>query len=371
MRGDAVGLFDELGDVIEIDEDEPLAKALSPLAKSPGACIVVTKCGRYAGIITDRSIERVTDDPSTIKISAVFEHAPVIESGAAVPAVCAAFFSGSYKALPVREGKRIVGTLGRAAVLRTLLESRLLTGTVSDYMSSPAVTVDAGVSIAGALERMHTSGTRRAVVMRDGKIAGLASAYALKIASLKPKDRAPLIRTKHSSEDASVSEFMVERDELATTQPGFTLAQAAQAMLERGVSSLVVESRGQPVGILSARDVFESVLSTAHVPVYLSGLGREERLMSFDLNAELSRELEKIARSLDVEYLSVHVKRYGHKYSMHARLKTRTGVTSVSNHGFDLIGVAHGLMDELKGLTLGKEKGRALAERNRPRRRGG
>jgi CBS domain-containing protein len=53
--------------------------------------------------------------------------------------------------------------------------------------------------------------------------------------------------------------------DIATVAPGDTLAEAADAMLQRGVAHLVVAEDGRPVGVLSTLDIARAVRSARQV----------------------------------------------------------------------------------------------------------
>jgi CBS domain-containing protein len=348
-----MGLFDRLSPAFILSPEETLSKALGELSRQEG-CVVVMKGFDYAGIVSDRLVEDFSSDPATTKLSAVAAKAPLIAYGSGIADVCAAFFDGPYNALPVERDGKIAGVISRVDVVRELAEQGALNGSVAEYMTSPAVQVPEGSTIAQARAKMMSSGVRRLVVTGDGKIRGLVSMYDLKVKALIPKERMPMLpREKHGDEDALISQLMVQGDEVATVPPGATLAEAARRMVSRKVSALVVAEDGAPVGIVSARDIFESIMHAEATPVYLSGLGREERMEADEIRSDVERKAEKISRSLGIDYVALHFKKYGHKHSIHARLKlSRGGVIVAHNHGFELRGTLHGLLDELEKIAL-------------------
>ncbi|VVC72280.1 Inosine-5'-monophosphate dehydrogenase [uncultured archaeon] len=343
--------------------DEPLSAALGVLAKCD-SCIIVTKGDAYVGIISDRSVEGITSDPRTMKLGVAAERAPVADFGTGLLPLAKLFLSGPYKSLPVRQGKKIVGVLKRGDLLLALAEAELLSGKVSDFMSSPPLKIDETAKISQALEKMREAGVRRLIVNSGGKLAGILSVYDIKVRTLAPKERLPFAKEKHSGEDAAVSSVMTRGEELVTGAPGDSLNEAARKMAEKKVSAIVVERNGEAVGILSARDVLESLATEEKVPVYLSGLDEAERMSLDTLKADVEGVVEKIARSVDVDYLALHFKKYKHKFSIHARLKTsKRGVIAVSNSGFDLRGTVHGLMDELEKIVHTKLKANPMHEK--------
>ena len=348
--------FERMQEAIVMDESAPVSQAVGKLGRSD-SCIIVTKGGKYIGILDDISAVEKTSDPTTTKIGHAMKRAPLIENGASLLEICKAFFNGAYKALPVEQDENVVGVLGRMDVLASLVRTGVVVGNVREHMSTPAVAVEETANLAQARAKMREANVRRLVIIKGGKIAGLISTYDLRKASDVPKERAPFVKEKHSIEEPKLGSLMVDAEEVATISPDATMADAARKMVENGVASLVVASDGKPEGLLSVRDVFESIMAQERAPVYISGLDYSDRMMVDEINAEVEKELEKMRKSMELEYLALHFKKYGNKHSVHARLKTvKFGLISASNHGFDLQGTVHGVMDGLKKIVLHKKK---------------
>ncbi len=348
--------FEKMQAPVLMDVDAPFSQVMGKLGRSD-SCIIVTKEGKYVGIMDDLTAEAASSDSTKSKLGHIFKRAPLIENGASLMDICKAFFNGPYKALPVQQDGKIVGVLGRMDVIASLLNSGVLVGGVQAHMNSPVITLDAGATVAQARAKMREMNVRRLVITAEGKIRGLVSAHDLAKAMAVPRQKAPFVTEKFATDDQKLSSIMVDAEEVATIPPGATLADAARKMAEKKVASLVVASGETPVGLLSARDVFESVMVQEKAPIYISGLDYEDRMMADEITSEVDREMEKIRKSFDVEYLALHFKKYGRKHSVHARLKvSKMGMLSVSNHGFDLQGAVHGVMAELKKIMLQKKK---------------
>ncbi|MDD5317972.1 MAG: CBS domain-containing protein [Candidatus ainarchaeum sp.] len=344
-------VFEKLDSPAVLDAEEPLSAALGELARSD-SCVVVTRDDAYVGIISDRSLEGVTSDPRSTKAGTVAERAPAVEFGAGLPELCKCFLSGAYKSLPVRRGKKIIGVVRRGDVLLALAEAGMLSGRVADFMSSPPISVEGKATVAQVLARMREKNVRRVLVFGGERLRGLVSVYDLKVSTLATKERMPFAVEKHSGEEAQVDSIMTPEEELVKIAPSAALSEAARRMAEKKVSALVVEKDGKAAGILSARDVLESLISEEQVPVHMSGLDTEERMVLDEISADVARELDKIRKSVALDYLALHFKKYKHKYSLRARLKTsRHGVIPASNSGFELRGTLHGVLAELGKLA--------------------
>lgn len=360
-----MNLFEKMQPPVIMGAEEPLSKGISELDKAK-TCIVVVKGKEYHGILDDRSIERMRSDPSTTKIGIVTERAPLIQNGSSLLDVCKCFFSGPYKSLPVQDGERVVGVLTRAQVLESLLDVGALAGKVGDFMTTPAVTIDESATLAQAKAKMREMNVRRLAVLRGSVVAGLVSTYDLKtVRTAVPKEKAPFVREKFSAENPPVSFVMSE--EVVTVPPEASLSEAAKRMLASGVASLVVIEDSKPIGLLSARDLFESIMFQEKAPVYISGLDQEGRMLAEEITTECEKEVERLGKSFELEYLAVHFKRYGRKHSIHARLKTNNfGIVSASNHGFDMQGALHGVLAELRRMLMERKADPMHEKRRKP-----
>jgi len=355
--------FEKMLPPVIMGADEPLSKGIRELEKAK-TCVVITRGKEYCGILDDRSIEKMRSDPMTTKIGAVVETAPLIPNGASLMEVCKLFFAGPYKSLPVQEGEKVIGVITRTQVIESLLSMGVLEGKVHEFMNAPAVTIVETATLAQARAKMREMNVRRLIVCNEkGGISGLVSTYDLKKAV--PKQKAPFVHDKYSTDNPPVASAMSE--EVVAIQPGASLSEAAQKMVESGVASLVVMEGQKPIGLLSARDLFESIMFKEKAPVYISGLDNEGRQFAEEITSDCEKEVERLGKSFDLEYLALHFKRYGRKHSIHARLKTNQfGIISASNHGFDMQGALHGVLSELRKMLMDQKIDPMHEKRRKP-----
>jgi len=347
---------------VVMDSEEPVSKGMSEIAKND-LCVVIMKEGVYHGIVDERSLEKLSADPLSTKLETISEKAPLIPPNASLLDMAKYFFAGPYKTLPLGTKENIEGVLKRNEVLSALLSSANLSGEVKDFMTTPPVTIDEGASVANAKAKMRESRVRRLIVTRNGELAGLLSVYDI-ISSAKPKEKAPFLKQKVALDEHPIKSFMVSSEDVKRVSPGSSLSTAAKAMVEAGVASLVVMDNSKPLGLLSARDIFESVIRQEKTPVYLSGLSETDKMYVQEILDEANAELEKLGKSFEISYLSMHFKKYKHKYSIHARLKTsKHGIILAKNDGFELQGTVHGVLSELKKMLMGKMKANPIHDR--------
>jgi CBS domain-containing protein len=282
----------------------------------------------------------------------------VLATSSSVYDACGAFFNGDFKAIPVVHKEKPLGVVTRAGLLRSLLNASVLGGRqVMNFMSSPVVSIDERSSVAQARARMRREHVGRLAVLRGAKLAGIITNYD--IAGLDvPKEKPPFVREKAGLSEQPVASYM--SGDVVTIHPDATLAEAAQQMLGHGISSLIVTSDAEPVGVLTTQDVFEALLEAEQRNIYVTGLAEDEgEYKGVILNA-CGELLDRVEKSFTVEYVVVHVKRHEEngkrKYSVRVRLKTPERIIAVKSFKWGLPQAVADALDELKHVMLQKLK---------------
>ncbi|MFH1095711.1 MAG: CBS domain-containing protein [Candidatus Micrarchaeota archaeon] len=303
-----------------IQHFEPVSKALS-LLRSTGQCVLVMDGKRYLGLLDERQIYSKKIDTARARCGKVAVKTPVLSPSSSIGEICDAFFAGRFKTLPVMEGEKLLGTVGRFELLSMLLEGGHLHGhKVREHMTSPILTVDAGAPVNLAHALMQKSNVRRLAVVENGKLVGLISVFDLLKVMDKPRDRMPQKAERPRGINAPVFSFM--KKDVENIAQGASMTDAVQRMLDKKVSALIVTDDLRPVGILTAKDVFETVMhESGETRVFVSGLHDMDKGVSPDI-MELGEELlHKLGKGAGAHALAVHVKKVGSEYMASAHLR--------------------------------------------------
>ncbi|MDQ4143978.1 MAG: CBS domain-containing protein [Actinomycetota bacterium] len=110
------------------------------------------------------------------------------------------------------------------------------------------LTIEADDSLQRAAKAMTDRGVGSAVVMRDGNVAGIVT----------ERDVLHAVAARASLEDTSVEEVMT-KDPVAG-EPGWELTRAVTTMTEGGFRHLLVKEMGEPIGIVSLRDLMDAMV---------------------------------------------------------------------------------------------------------------
>lgn len=335
-----------------LEHDQPVSKAIGELSRD-GTCIIITRNKSYVGIIDDWTITK-TAPSQEAKVGSVAVHAPAVSTNATLLTICKLFSSGSYRALPVIDGKKIIGTIRRSQILSSLLDANLIPKMkVSELMKRNVPYIEENTSLAEAKSKIYGHPAGKLAVIKNNLLSGVLTVYDIASALNKPKDRLPFVREKVRREDVPVAALM--RKEVYTISPDATLVESAQKMIEKDVAAIIVAEKMRPVGIIGAVDLFTCAITPEEPSILISGLDESDKEYTEDILADSRNFIKKISRSFPVSYLSMHFKRYGKKYSIHGKLKTSKKTHMASSFGWDLQLTLKSLLDELKKMLL-KEK---------------
>ncbi len=346
-----------------IDAAEPISKAVNEISRT-GLPVIVTKNGKYFGIIDERAIRQRVSSPSKEKCETIAERAPCLLPESTVMDACNAFFAGRFKAIPVVKGGKIEGAITRHTLLTELLTEKMLSRKrVSEVMTAPVASIEITASVGQARSDLHRQNIRRLVVTRGGRIAGIISVFDLASYVAKPKQSDVFYRggEKTSTDDQPVASFM--RRDVETISESDSLASAVQKMLDRRVAALIVSDGGYPRGIVTAKDILHSALAEDKpMQVFVSGLPYAQRDMKSEIVREGEKLVGKLGKSIQVRSLAFHIKSEGSGFSVRARLDASKSSYNASASDFRLEVALGQVISQLRTMA-GKDKKTGMGKR--------
>lgn len=124
-----------------------------------------------------------------------------------------------------------------------------MNGKVKDYMSTPVYIIERNEPVQRARNLMFKYGIGRLPVMDNGKLVGIVTKYDItnRLAQAAPEWR------RRPIDKVPIQIVMTENP--VTIYQDATMSQAAELMMENGVSGLPVEKDGGIVGVISSRDM--------------------------------------------------------------------------------------------------------------------
>ena len=335
-----------------LDASESVSRAINELSRT-GLPVIVTKDGKYFGVIDERAIRSHTD-PSKAKCSSLCERAPSLSPESTVMDACNAFFAGRFKAIPVISKGKVAGAITRHSLFRELLGEKILTKKrVSEVMTTPVHTLDISSSIGQARSEMRRQSIRRVVVTKDGKIAGILSVFDLATSLSRNMGGSSFYRGgEKTSMDAQPIISYVKK-QVETINDSDSLAAAVKKMLDARVAALIVEDGGYPHGIVTAKDILHSALTgeKGASRVFISGLPHDKREYASQIAREGEKFLTRLGKSRNVRSLAYHVKNEGSGFSVRTRLDTSRKSYNTSSFDFRIESAVRQATDELEKMA--------------------
>jgi CBS domain-containing protein len=326
------------------------------------------------GIVTMRDLMRRRNLPPSTKVSTVMRSAPSIGPETGLPEAAERMIAAGFRAVPVITGRRLMGILSRTDLVRAIVETEALKGLpVRDLMTPNPQCVAEDETVDRAVQLMRSLGERSVpVVDRNRRLRGVLGLKDLADFFARPKDKEQYGERAGREDKVTVKVGSVMRYPPVTIGPEADVHRAADLMLRNGVSSVIVEEDGRPLGIVTKADlmhVLANFVERDQLFVELSGL-EDEPVDTYDaVYAVIQKEMKRIAEIVHPRSLSLHVQKYKPegdrwKYSLHARFATTHRMYYANHFDWDLQVALDGLLEGLYRRLL-KEKERKITERKR------
>jgi CBS domain-containing protein/ribosome-associated translation inhibitor RaiA len=335
-----------------IDGNVPLSKALDYILNT-GTAVMITKNGKYYGLIDDRDIRPNISDSSHTKAIRAAVRAPHLTEGMPLEDHMRAFMAGHFKALPVVEKGRIVATVSRADVMDEMVKVGNVPKTsVSALMGTPIYTIDEKETVGVAKGLMKRLGVHHLAVTRGKKVIGSLSTFDLLMLVLKPRGRQRFaLASEIDNPDLKlVRDYM--REKLVTVRASEPLESAARKMAKQNVSKLIAMEGNRAVGVLSAFDVMKFMLSLIEEgpSVFISGLPEDEMFYHGEIEESMKSTMRKFTRSFEIGDTNINFKKGKSIYQMRTMIDIEHGILVVHSEGYELKTVVNENLAEIKRL---------------------
>jgi len=351
-----------------VDYDDPVSKVLDELLRS-GTATIVTQGGKYYGVIDDRHLHRGLRDPAHSKCGHVSVRAPSLLPASRVYDGLQAFMAGHFKALPVVDEKgKPVGIITRTDVLEELLALQAIPRmAVSVMMNVPVYTMEAGQTLGDARRIMKEKNSHRLLVMENGRPRGIVSTFDLVGTSVKPKERKGknIISEVYNMNEKRVDEVL--REGFGLVKEDEDIVTAAEKMVKRKVSSLLVTHEGKYIGVIAATDIFKYLLREMdrnEFFISISGLHEEEKRFIPEIQASIQAVLRKFSKSFKINNVALHFKKGKSAYVGNLSLSVNGQPLALKVEEYDFQTALNALATELY-ILLRKQKDRREQRKRR------
>jgi CBS domain-containing protein len=282
-----------------VDSDTSVSELLGAFEDESLRAVVVTNDGEYRGLVTRRQLSsghRVPDE----KARNLVWHVAKVEPSTNVREVARLMVGGNVQLLPVFENGDLRGVVTADAVLEKVAPF-LNVLAVEDVHTHDLVTAHPETTLGEVVHLLREHKITHLPVVEEGQAVGVASLFDVvnfsgreirkeqggsppRFDSVGGRSRGGFGERRGDLDrmlDLPVRNVMSEP--VLTTSPDAGLDEAVETMLDEGVSSLVVTTGGESVGIVTKTDALDvlTVTDEDHLDVQIIGI---------DLMDDISRE---------------------------------------------------------------------------------
>ena len=317
--------------IIVASPEKQVSEVLGMMRKNDIHELPVVERNKLIGIVTYAYLIKRRKIALTSQVRNVMVSPPSISQDDSLITVSDVLLTNGFRAVPVIEKKGIAGVVSRTDVIRATKGIKEITEMpVGRIMTSNPVCIGENEGVIKAKDTMRDMGIRTLpVVDKNGEITG---AFGLKdISSFFEANRIKASKGEVYGEKTPVNIEVKS----AMHSPPITVDQKANVgavidlMTQHRISSVIVEERQKPVGIVTQADILGLLAGLKErKDVYVQITGLEEDASVYNVMYEvIEKYLKRISKMLTPQMLMLHVTTYhpkgkNAKYSVSAKLNT-------------------------------------------------
>ena len=350
---------------LEVHENDTLSSCLSLFKEeTPPVLAVLDDQGNYKGVISRKWIIRSSLDSSKTKVKSLMRSAPAVTLQDSLSKVAKLMIESEIRQLPVYTGEKLLGFVTDEDVIHGAVNERWGNTQVEEIMTKKPFVVEEDDSIGTVLSLLRAEGISHVPIVRDGKLVGMVSIYDIIESIFQPRqvqrygDR---VGQKVPVLSIPAKGIMVKP--VITVLPETKLRDAEEQMHKFNISSLIVVSKGKPVGIITKRDFLEPLAQIEQPPQRLTvqfsvkDVEVDEAQRGFIMD-DFASFTNRYGKTLESGTLFVYMKTHGTNFKgdqlIHCRLRFRTvkGSFFSAGDGYGVEQTFRVALDRLEGQIV-------------------
>jgi len=329
---------------LEVHENDTLSSCLSLFKEeTPPVLAVLDSKGRYKGVISRKWIIRSSLDASVTKVKTLTRPAPAVTLHDSLSKVAKLMIESEIGQLPVYSGEKLLGFITDEEVIHGAVMERWGNTPVEEIMTKKPYVIEEDESLGAVLSLFRSEGISHVPIVRDGKLAGMVSIYDIIENVFQPRQVQRIgerVGEKVPVLSLPAKGIMVKP--VVTVLPETKLRDAEEQMHKFNISSLVIVSKGRPVGIITKRDFLEP-LAQMEKPVQKLTVQFSVKDVEIDgiqrgfIMDDFESFTRRYGETLESGTLFVYMKTHGTNFKgdqlIHCRLQFRTRKGSFFSSG--------------------------------------
>ena len=244
---------------LEVQENDTLSSCLSLFKEGmPPVLAVFDSKGSYKGVISRKSIKRSSFDASGTKVKTLTRPAPAVTLQDSLSKVAKLMIESEIMQLPVYSEEKLLGFVTDEDVIHGAVVEQWGNTHVEEIMTKDPFAIEEDESLGAVLSLIRNEGISHVPIVKDGKLVGMVSISDIIENIFQPRHVQRIgerVGEKVSALSIPAKGIMVKP--VVTILPETKLRDAEEQMHKFNISSLVIVSKGRPVGIVTKRDFLE------------------------------------------------------------------------------------------------------------------
>ena len=349
---------------IEVHENDTLSSCLSLFKKeTPPVLAVVDNKGEYQGVISRKWIIRSSFDSSRTKVKTLMRSVPAVTLNDSLGKVAKLMIESDIRQLPVYSGEKLLGFVTDENVVHEAIMERWSNTRVDELMTKKPFVIEEDESLGSILSLFRSEGISHVPIVKDGKLVGIVSIYDIIRNVFQPRQSqrsGELVGEKVPVLSMPAKGIM---NRAVTVLPETKLPEAEDQMHKFDISSLIVISKGRPVGIITKRDFLEPLAQlekpARRLMVQFSVKDVEiDEIQRGHIIGDFESFTSRYGETLESGTLFVYMKTHGTNFKgdqlIHCRLqfRTRKGSFFSSSEGWGVEQTFKLALDRLEGQIV-------------------
>ncbi len=350
---------------LEVHENDTLSSCLSLFKKeTPPVLAVIDSDGSYKGVISRKSIIRSSLAASETKVKTLMRQAPAVTLKDPLSKVAKLMIESEIRQLPVYSEEKLLGFVTDEDVIHGAVNERWGNIRVEEVMTKKPFVIEEDESLGAVLSLFRGEGISHVPIVSDGKLVGIVSIYDIIENIFQPRHAqksGERVGQKVPILSIPAKGLMVKP--VITILPETKLRDAEEQMHKFNISSLIIVSKGRPVGIITKLDFLEPLAQmeqpvqnlTVQFSVKDVKIDEEQRgFIMGDFESFANRYGEKLEAGTLFVYMKTHGTNFKGDQLIHCRLQFRTkkGAFFSSAEGYGVEDTFKVALDRLEGQIV-------------------
>jgi CBS domain-containing protein/ribosome-associated translation inhibitor RaiA len=318
--------------LVSLSIDDTVAKAINVMYQNKinQIPIINRDTGKYAGMIFAKEFLNISAMPDS-KLKSFVTNTAVLNGEDSVEKCTKMVITSGNRALPIVANERLSGIVTDTDLVVTSDPGHA----IIDQVMSGAVVIESDNTVGNALSKMRRYNiSRLPVISANGVLIGIINILDITKLIATPRDRAsksPGIGTMATIRDIKIKEIMRRPISVET---GTRLNSIIENF--RTNDEIVVIGNKRPIGIVTPKDVLESILpKQSEISIHIAHI--EDQDARREIASEMTAFLKKIRNRVEnIQNVIVYVDKHKtSKYSIRARLLTGKDIIDAKAVGYD------------------------------------